>query len=292
MKKRSVVIGGLLILALIGVIGFWGLKNRGRKPSIFFGQQVMSAFPLEIRLTNFSENSFTVSWLTEKEVFGGIKYGTSPESLDKIVKEEAISKKAHFVQLKNLKPNEDYYFLIVSDNHSYVHKNGQSFIFKTPSLPNTPPLPPSVLYGKIKDNNGNPAENALVYLTFPDSTPISTFTDNQGNYNFSLENMRKKDDLSKYYQPIDGERGFILAQTGEKDTSSYFALKKDSQLKTLELGFKQDVAQKDTAQDERDREQLSVFDKQESSIYGEKPVVKEKNIWQKAIELVKSIFGK
>ena len=84
-QQRIPTILGLLLL-IAGIIGGVYLVQKG---GIWFLKAEPEAVPQQIKMTNIAENSFTVSWITGKEVLGFVKYGMS-SSLEKTSSIESI----------------------------------------------------------------------------------------------------------------------------------------------------------------------------------------------------------
>jgi len=178
--------------------------------------------PQQIKIANLSDSSLTVSWVTEQKTSGFISFGETPSlgqtSLDGRDKEtgETGSYQTHHVTLVNLKPETEYFFKIGSGGKLFA-KNGEEF--KTKTAPQTPGLSVSdPAYGQVILPDGSPAEGAILYLTIPGCTPLSTLTKTSGNW-LIPKNLSLKEDLSAFCQyPKRGGEFEIFVQ-GDKETS-------------------------------------------------------------------------
>ncbi|MFH1840995.1 MAG: fibronectin type III domain-containing protein [Candidatus Shapirobacteria bacterium] len=192
----SAMIGGSLgFLGLLGVLV--GQPTRlGVTASI-------GATPREIKLTNLSANSLTVSWVTDEAVTGTIKLGTDSFPDDRGA---ALITRLHHVTLENLRPNQTYAFEILSQGQKFANQD-QPYIFNTAQVAAAAPPAPFYLRGQA---NGE----ALVYFAFNDSLPISTLTDSEGRFLLTLSNALEKN-RQDYYPLQEGEKGYLLFQTNQ-----------------------------------------------------------------------------
>jgi len=193
----------ILILVPILMVGLFALVK-----AVQFGyQQFIKAeevsVPQNIRLTNLSDNSGSLSWITDKEITGFVVWGTAPGSLAQSQKSESKSEIHHF-NLRSLKPNTLYYYKIGSGSKTYDN-NGSPYTFTTAPIASAPPTPDEV-YGKVKTISG-PAQGVLVYLTLKDqdgqgsngsSTSLSALTSSSGSFVADLGNTRTAD-LTAYF---------------------------------------------------------------------------------------------
>ncbi len=212
-SKRNVALGiGAIVVGIIGLFASLFL-TLGRV--VYQEKASPQQAPREIRLTNLSENSVSVSWLTEEPVLGGVIYGVNSSLSSSFVglddRGEDVVSSLHHVTLKNLKPEITYYFRLIS-GAGYFDNQGTPYVFSTPRHSSLTPAPPYVFKGKF-------GQEALVYFSFDDSTPISTLTNEKGNFLLSLNNALTKDQ-SRYYPIQKGEKGSLMIQ--DSTTSQTF----------------------------------------------------------------------
>lgn len=197
------------------IFGLIGLLSLIRSPFKYFTQASPLKTPKEIKLTNASENSLTVSWLTDDLTKGFVFYSLSDKFIQKTLalddRPGQPSSKIHSVTLKNLQPGKTYYYIVGSDENTFDN-NGLPYQFPLPAIPPLTPLPPFAIKGKIVKNS-QPAKDILVYFSFQNSNPISTLTDINGNYLLNLNNTRSKD-LNITYPLQKNEKGYLLIVDG------------------------------------------------------------------------------
>lgn len=144
--------------------------------------------PKNVRISNITDSSFSVSWTTDKKTAGFIKY--AEKNAIKKVKEDEIKEdsETHFVKIDQLKQETTYQFSIVSDSTEYDNGGGQ---WQTATaLTTTKPPEPNIVSGVVKNEIGLPVENALVYVVFGNSTMLSTYTSGAGSWIINLSLLR------------------------------------------------------------------------------------------------------
>lgn len=205
----------LLIVGLIVTV-FLVLQRTS-----LFSKAGISDSPKEVKVSNISDNSFTVSWLTEDAVPGFVMFGQG-ESLDQtsLDDRDSGSKNArltHHVTLKNLAPSTTYSFKIGSG--ADIYDNQGKFYTQTtaPSTTDTPPLP-EPLMGKVETADGKAPAEALVYVSMERSTVLSSFIRDDGNFLITLNNARTAD-LSKYLTLADSTKINLTAQAGTAEAT-------------------------------------------------------------------------
>lgn len=91
--------------------------------STFFTQASQSEIPKNVVISDVSQNSFKVTWETESEEYGALRFGTDPytSALDSTVLEEGglNRKKQHMIVINQLEPNTNYYFEVLSGSRWY-----------------------------------------------------------------------------------------------------------------------------------------------------------------------------
>lgn len=212
--------------------------------------------PKNVRITNISENSLTITWQTEKKTKGLVIY--APSETPKILRPIALlslpsnqrvyddfpnPSKYHSVTLKKLKPNSYYLYRISTGLRTYKIDNNNNLLpaIKTAPLKETI-LPPKPIYGQVKNRDGSPVKSTLVFLylkkeisSLPQSTFLSTITNNNGYYLFDLTSLRKKDlsEISNFL-PNEEIRIFTEGEDGQGETF-FFAQEKITKVEDIYL---------------------------------------------------------
>lgn len=238
MKKILIIISVLVLLLGVGA-GVY-LVQQGKIS--FLSRAGPTVIPQEVKITNISDNSFTVSWITpDKEIAGFIAYGdsaqlgqTAADDRDQIGSLNSYF--THHVSLKNLSPQTKYFFKIGSGSKTY-DQAGQPYEITTAPTTDSPPPLADPSFGTVVDQSGKNAAGALVYLTVANSTPLSSYTREDGNWLITLNNARSKD-LSGYVTYKEkGDKEEIMVQAGSAGTAFGTAdTSNDSPVPTITLG--------------------------------------------------------
>ncbi len=190
MKKKNNIptILGIVILIAGVFAGVFFLNMR----QVFRIGADTSVSPKDIRVSNVSDASATISWTTDKETSGFINWGESQGSTGKIEKESETNQKffTHTITITGLKPGTPYFYKINSDGVSFDN-GGIPWQFTTgPTLG----LNKSsfLVSGSVITSSGQPAKRAITYATLSGYL-LSTLTSDTGNFVFQLSGVRTSD---------------------------------------------------------------------------------------------------
>jgi len=197
--KRIPTLFGILLITLgVGVTTF--LVNQG---VLFRSNASATDQPQNVRITNITDNSFTVSYETDGKIIGSLNYGQDQKlgqpALDDRDQQtgKLIPYNLHNITVRNLSPQTKYFFSITSGQETYTD-SGQPFSANTgPKLSGAIPTQ-NPMSGKILLSDGNPPSEAIVYVTIDNSQVISTLVKLDGSYILPLNSLRAND-LSAYY---------------------------------------------------------------------------------------------
>ncbi len=220
-KKTYTIIAAIILFAIpISVLGF-------NYYSDWRARAVSSPTPEEIRISDLTETSVVISWVTpDLSAEGWIKYGTSSQLGDgaqiaqdtRDVSSGSTSKRnTHYVTMSSLDPSTKHYFVIGSGTQEYKDEDGGAFDFTTASSGSfsVPPSPDPV-YGSVTNGEN---KSAIVYVTLgaegSRSFPVSTLTNDSGNFEVDLSHIRTST-LSGNYSYTDSTKMNIFAQGADK----------------------------------------------------------------------------
>lgn len=188
------MLGMVLLILGLGSTTFV-LQNR----TSFEGQASEDKRPQNIRITNLTDSSVTISYQTSKPLLGSISYGATESFGSRVLDERDYESGSpqqfllHYLSLSNLQPDTTYYFSILSGESIFLDNN-KPFTFRTaPKLTDAPPLLPK-FSGRIAGSESN--SEIILYIT-SDGQDYSTRIKNDGSYVVSLANLRSVD-LSSY----------------------------------------------------------------------------------------------
>jgi len=258
-KRLPTILGLLLVLGAI--VGGVVLIKQG--PNLFL-RAAPEQTPAQIKITNVTDSSLTVSWLTSEATTGFVKYGTE-NSLTFTANDDRdqISGKneefpTHHITIKNLNPATTYFFKIGSGGKLFDN-NGQPYQAKTaPAIKTAPPVN-DVAYGTVVDQNNNPVSGAIIYFSLANANPASAITKSSGSWVVPLNLIRSADltNWATYDKAASIEEIFV--QAGSLGTSTVVATtKNDSPMPKITLGQSFDF--KEIAQEEQ-----KIQEKQETS---------------------------
>ncbi len=198
-KRIPTLLGVLIIVGGIGITTF--LVNQG---IIFITKASPTNQPENVRITNITEASFTVSYTTQEAVIGSVNYGLTKEfgqtALDERDQQTGnlTDYKIHHITVRNLTPQKKYYFSVLSGGDVFLN-NKNAFEVTTGRQITESPQQQEPLAGKVITPDGNAPVESIVYVTSPGSQVVSTITDDEGNYLLPLNSIRTQN-LSVYYK--------------------------------------------------------------------------------------------
>jgi hypothetical protein len=196
MKKKSTIptILGIIIL-IVGIFaGVFSLRNV----QVFRIGASTESSPKDIRVSNITDNSATISWTTDKATLGFIAWGSSQGDTNKVENEDASSQKyfSHNISLTGLSPNTNYFYKINSDGTNFDN-GGIPWQFTT-GAPLGINKNSILLSGTVINATGAPEVKSLVYASVGGYL-LSTLTSDAGNFVFQLGSARTQD-LKSYAQ--------------------------------------------------------------------------------------------
>lgn len=193
-SKRIPTILGILILG-IGLVG--GILLVNTRELGFLPRASPETTPKSMKITNVTDTSLAVSWITDSPTPGYIRYGSTPNSLTTTVTDDRDQlsgsvglSRTHHVTIRSLSPNTTYYFKIGTGTSELYDNNGAPYETKT-----TGPVTGAskTLYGVIQGADGAPAAGAIIYVTGSNIAPLSALSQSTGSFVISLSNARTTD---------------------------------------------------------------------------------------------------
>lgn len=197
-KKIPTLLGIILISG-----GIFMTTMLTRSGVIFQSKAGPTQIPQQVRLSNISDSSFTVTYTTATPILGSVKYGTNATFGSTALDDRDQQKGTvtpfvtHYITVKNVRPSTKYLFAIVSGDNTYDN-NGQPFEVTTAPQITTKPPQQNPLAGKVSLSNGSPANGTILTMIVPGSQMFSTLVTNDGTYLLPL-NALLTSNLSTYY---------------------------------------------------------------------------------------------
>jgi len=188
MKKEKIpTIIGLVILVIGIITGVFLIKSQ----QIFKLGASSEETPKDVRISNITDSSFTVSWTTDKETLGFVKWGKNANNLDK-VENDTISEEGyiHSSTIRSLNAQTEYYFKINSNSKDY---DNQGTVWKVKTgLQLAEPTKNIVISGNVLNPNGTPTVNSLIYFSVGGGSLLSTVTSKTGSWLMPISQTRNK----------------------------------------------------------------------------------------------------
>ncbi|MBC8477036.1 MAG: carboxypeptidase regulatory-like domain-containing protein, partial [Dehalococcoidia bacterium] len=158
----------------------------------------------DIQVSNITDRSFTVSWITNVDTTGQVSYGTSGAMGDTADDDRGGTTEddTHHVTISSLVANTTYYFDVVSgvttDDNSGAHytvTTGPGLDFKMPEM----------ISGTAYQMDGStPAEGAILYATIGTSQVLSGLVNSNGTWGLNIAAVRAAD-YQTYYSHSDSD---------------------------------------------------------------------------------------
>ena len=203
LKRLPTLLGLFLLLIGLGA-GLILIKNT----PAWLTKANPTTLPQEIHLTNITDTSFVVSWLTDTPTQGSLKYGQN-QNLNLTLSDDG-PKNLHYLQINNLLPQTTYSFQIFGD--SQVRQTITASTLTTPNPSN------NLAYGLVTDAAGNPVSTAIIYLTYPNLSPQSALTTSSGNWVIPLH-LARSENLTDWFNPSSAT-GQLSVQAGQLGTTT------------------------------------------------------------------------
>lgn len=188
--------------------------------------------PKNVKITNLSDNSFTVTYQTDAVTTSSVSYGSSKQ-LGNTQPEDINPKNIHSITVEKLNPSTKYYLVVTSDQNTFLN-NGVPFEISTGHSISSPSAIQTVIKGKVILPDGNAPNEALVYLSVDNSQLLSATVAKDGEFNFSLKELRT-DDLTSYFEFNENTVLKLEALNNSLKSTVLFSLNQTSSIPTITL---------------------------------------------------------
>ena len=187
--------------------------------------------PQNVKITNLSDDSFRITYQTDAATTGSINYGNSKQLGN--TRLEDRSQNVHSITVEKLDPLTKYYLVIVSGQNTFLN-NGVPFEISTGPNISSPSAMQTIIKGKLILPDGNAPNEVLVYLSSDNSQALSTTIEKNGEFNFSLKELRTND-LSSYFEFNEDTIFELLAMNNSLKSTVSFSLNETGLLPTITL---------------------------------------------------------
>lgn len=207
---------GVLVIGLIA-----GIFIFEQGTGLFLPRATEETTPQNVKITNITERSFSVSFATQTATSAFIKVdsfsqdgqitktdlqaGDDRDQLQGNVGEYPL----HHVTLTGLDPETEYYFLIGTAKGALFDNNGEKFSVKTTKRSSNAPNAKTI-YGSVTDQNGAPAKGSIVYVQLDQAGEMSQLVQDSGSWAIPLSNTRLKDGSAYATVSEDSQLRFLI----------------------------------------------------------------------------------
>ncbi len=238
------IVGILLVLSVIGIIAFFEWFEKS--PTSASG----SIVPVNIQLTNISDTSFSVVWVTGIPATGIVSVTSGKLAPMTYVDDRDTNGKlnrytTHMVTVRSLTPSTQYAFQLLSNGKSFTN-NGSPYRISTASIlqSGTSGLEPA--YGIINDTKGSPLSDAIILLTLEQGQVLSTLTSASGSWLIPLSLARTLL-LDRYIDGSERRTETIRVVWNDQEASAITDTLNDSPVPTMVLGKTYDFRRQQAA---------------------------------------------
>jgi len=216
-KKIPTLLGLLIIMVGVGITTY--LVQTG---VIVVGKASPSYNPEDIRITNVSDTSFTVSYMTKDTVLGSVSYGTE-KTLGSVALDDRDQPTGnitpytiHSITVRNVKPTTKYFFAITSGQTTFLNQS-TPFEVTTATAP-VRPLSQLPLTGKVVTADGTALPEAIMYIKIPAAQTLSVLVKPDGNYTLPLNAIRYENTRYQRFSTITNKS---ISKTNKSCTTYY-----------------------------------------------------------------------
>jgi hypothetical protein len=298
LKNRNYIPMPLAILIIFLLIIFFSqLFHRSSAPS-----KASKKLLTRLEIANLNYNQATIFWQTDEKTTGYIVYGENKNKTTNFVFDDRDTPTeknqffSHMVNLRNLTPQKQYFFLIMINDQIVKQENGAPFSFFTPKF-QLENRSPKLIYGKILQSNNQPLTNAIIFLSVNQYYPFLSVSKGSGEWLIPLNILYQKESLAAKI-PANDEKATIeiLSEEGEKTTVTGKIDQFSPIPQTLVIGknynflFEENVlgVQNETADESKKTNQDEIeisFPQENAVIPGNTPIIKGKALPEKEVFL-------
>lgn len=224
-KRIPTLLALLFLVLLVGVTAVATQQYQS-----LTGRASVGTGPKNIRVTNISDSSFSVSYLTDGETKGSagiVGEVFFPDDRDSGL-DQSKSYNTHHITIKNLSPGTKYKYQVENGTTTYeITTAPRVTVSATAAEP---------IYGTVSKTDGSPAYGGIVYLSPFGGSPISTIVKTNGNFLLPVNNIRTAD-LKNYLSLKVNDPETIFIEGGKDGVSTVLCVVgKDKPVPNIVLG--------------------------------------------------------
>lgn len=264
-RKIPTLVG--LLLVGVAVVLF---SLAFERTSAFISRAAPAVRPTNVEITNISDSSFTISWLTSEPATGfllvekpGGKRVSIYDERDAGAAGSSLNLgryTTHTVTVRNLLPTTLSKVTLVSNGKRYLQNSVPYQVTTGPAI-SLAGVSLEPAFGSVTIPHEQPAEGALVYLTLEGSQKISTLVSPSGSWVIPL-NLIRTSDLTQYLTPAERVTENIIVRTSNGETTAVTDTLNDNPVPDMVIGKSYDfrkIQAKQTSQPLVSNKQPSVL---------------------------------
>lgn len=201
----------------------------------------VSHAPKNMTVTNITDSSFTVTWITDEPTNGSVRLEGGGMFFDERYAEASSKTRTapaayttHSVPVRNLKPETVYKFTILSNGTPSL-SGGKPYETKTAPVITGLGTGIEPAYGQINAQNGLPLEGALVYLTPENGQTLSTLSKSTGTWVMPL-NLVRSSDLTRYVQNAERIDESLIIRAADGESTALTDTLNDNPVPSMTIG--------------------------------------------------------
>lgn len=195
-KKIPTLLG--LALIVVGIAITTALVKTG---VIVISKASPSETPKNVRTTNISDTSATISYTTDASVIGSVNFGKDKNfgltGLDLRDQQGKVTPHTtHYITLRNLSEKTSYFFSINSGRNTFLNDDVPFELTTGPTIEDSPSSQ-EPLTGNVILPDGSRPNEGVVYVTLENGQTISILLKEDGSFILPLNSLRTTN-LSSY----------------------------------------------------------------------------------------------
>lgn len=241
-NKRIPTLLGIGLIALGILLTNIALENQTN----FRSKASDSKEPQNIKITNISDRSFTITYQTIDPTVGSVSYGPDMKmeksEIESANNSYASPKRIHSISVEELSPATKYYLIVTSGPNTFSNNETPFEITTGPEISPVSTMEKAIK-GKIVSPDGSVPPAALVYLSADNSQLLSTTITNDGSFSFSLKELRTNDLFSSYFTTSNNPIAKIVVTDGTLKSTTLVSLNQEDSIPTITLSNDYDFTQ-------------------------------------------------
>lgn len=174
-EKHFSTILGLIFLVMCIAVGVYFTRSR-----LMLGSKASGdCTPTNPQVANITNSSADISYITSAACLATVSVNNQ---IFNDVK-PASATRIHYFQIKGLKNSTTYNYSVISNGQTI---NKDNFSFKTGSTPASSLPTSNLAWRRVLNSDQKTVANAIVYLSIPGASPLSSFVTTDGNWSISL----------------------------------------------------------------------------------------------------------